>query len=160
MALFVNKKSGIKLYVFLIVAALVPGLAAGSFIGSLYVKESVYNKTSALFFYRPASAYIEQYRFINSPDPLERLTGYYTVTPSSSEDILFLQERFENEINDVNRRAIIWILGFSEDREKAGAFLEDIYPEQNLKIKLEIKSSLRRLGLQDEDIDELNLMEE
>lgn len=145
----IDIKKSFKLILFLLIpGALAAGISAGIMIGGSCASERMYSGTPSLFFYRPASDYIFQYRMINSPDPLERLAAYYSIVPSGPGDIDFLIKRFNDEPYDPHKRVIVWRLGFSEDRKRAAAFLKDIYPDQNKKIRLEIKSSLERLGFE------------
>ncbi len=56
---------------------------------------------------------------LGSADEMKRLAGYYALLETDSIDVEFLVERYGMESSTVNRRTIVWLLGFARNSRAA-----------------------------------------
>lgn len=122
------------------------GYLTGSFIGYTAIKEALYhNFATLIIMYKPAYNFIGLYRNLNSPDELKRLEGYYSLLQSGLIDADYLCDRFEKEQGEVNKRTIVWLLGFSHDQKKVFDVFSRNYRQSSPRIRKEMLRSLQRI---------------
>jgi hypothetical protein len=143
-----------KYYLYLIFAFVaVAGLCGGLLAGGRALTGFVTGGSRVmLLLYRPSFEYVSNAMMLNSPDGLKRLAGYYALLQNGTIDPAYLLERCRDEPIPANRKTIIWILGFSRDKEQARAALELLYDGAPDEIRRRVLDSLARLdagGLQD-----------
>lgn len=132
-----------------VTAVFLCGLLIGSVFGSSFLRKKIFTGQGGIFFYKPSSYYGDLYRLLNSSDPLERLSAYYSVDPKDSGSAEFFIDRFASEEIHICKITLVWLLGFSQEKEKATAFLKGLNEANQVKdekIKLEIIRALQRLG--------------
>ena len=133
--------------VILIIISLM-GYWSGKTAGTGMLSGFVGNKRiNAVLFYRPASQYYEIYRLLNSGSDLDRMAGYYALIDNNIIDEDFLMERYSLENIDTVKRTIVWVMGFSKDREKIRNFFDARFSGSAIAIKGEIIRSLKRLDM-------------
>ena len=120
------------------------GLAAGITTGNHMIKGLISKGSLSLFLlYRPSSKYIETARLLRSNSETERLTGYYSLLENKKMDSDFLIKRYKKESLFI-KRSIIWLLGFSGDKNISG-FLAKEYIGATVNIKKEILRSIKKI---------------
>ncbi len=124
----------------------VAGLAGGLLVGGRALTGFVTGSSRAMvLLYRPSFEHVKNATMLNSHDGLKRLAGYYALLQNNTIDPGYLMERCRDEPLPVNRKAIIWILGFSRDRDRARAALEALYDGAPEEYRHGILASLARL---------------
>ena len=96
--------------------------------------------------FTPSHEFFNTYQKINSYNEFDRLSGYYAMVDNNYINDDFLMKRYELEESEILKRTIIWILGFSKNKETISSFYSSIYNKSELRIKEEIMRSVSRLG--------------
>ncbi len=96
--------------------------------------------------YRPSFQYFATAAMLGSPDELKRLAGYYALLETDSIGVDFLIERYGMESSIVNRRTIVWVIGFSRDTRRAADACAALYKSAPREIRKEILKSMKRLN--------------
>lgn len=126
---------------------LLGGYAAGSRIGFHVIEEAVFSGgATVMMIYKPAYKFISMYRSVNDNDEMKRLQGYYSLLENNMLDTSFLFKRFEEEKQQVNKRTIIWLLGFSEEHAEVSDFFSTHYRSANSRMRKEMLRSLKRMS--------------
>lgn len=94
---------------------------------------------------RPTREFVVISRLVNSRSELDRLSGYYALLDNGMLDTGFFAERLQKEISPVVRRTIVWILGFSGNREEALSVLSAAFDSAGPRIKREVLLSMQRI---------------
>lgn len=128
-----------------VICALI-GLAVGRMTGT-HLLEGVVLRESRLplLVLRPVGQYYDIYRLLNSTNPFSRLSGYYALVENGMIDVNFLIERYRVERFPVIKKALLWALGFSQDRRRVVDFYRSIYGESDGEIQSEIRTLMKRV---------------
>jgi hypothetical protein len=119
----------------------------GSNIGYSLIENAMTERITALFIlYKPAQSFQGAYRHLNSENELIRLSGYYFLLENQMINDDFLIERYAAETNEVNKRTLIWLLGYSSNQKAVIAFYNTIFQNSSLRIQKEILRSVQRFG--------------
>lgn len=140
---FFSKKSIIKSTVFLLMI-LLSGYAIGQTIGIKIIKGIIKGDRSAFLLYKLPFEYIKTANLLSSPDELDRLEGYYSLLDNKLNDDELLIERFREESSLV-KSTIVWLLGYSGNKDKTLEFLSQEYSSANQRVKREILKTMKRL---------------
>jgi hypothetical protein len=143
-----------KYYLYLMFACVaIAGLGGGLLVGGRALTGFMTGSSRAMvLLYRPSFEHVNNATMLNSPDGLKRLAGYYALLQNNTIDPDYLLERCRDEPLPVNKKAIIWILGFSRDKDRARSALEALYDGAPDEFRHRILDSMARLdadGLQD-----------
>lgn len=145
----INKKTILKIFFTLLIFTSITG--AGVFTGVISGGTIMSGFVSAgtrvpFVFFTPSLEFFNIYRMINSPDEMERLSGYYSLYEKKIPHVEFLSERFDDERSVTIKRTIIWIIGGSQDRAASVRFFERVFDLNDTSVKTEIIKSLKRYG--------------
>ena len=122
------------------------GYFIGDVCGNLLIKRFVTDMNPFIYLlYRPAYEYIYTIKALASKNALERLNGYYSLLETKKIDEDFLIERYKMEETLLLKRSILFILGFSKNKDIVSAFLSKIYKDSPWRIKMEILRTIKRL---------------
>ncbi len=97
--------------------------------------------------YRPPFEFIHTANLLSSYDELKRLEGYYSLLDNNAIDEDSLIARYKDETVFI-KPTIIWLLGYSGNKNKVLGFLSEEYNKTDQRVKSEILKTMRRL---DED---------
>jgi len=137
-----------KLYLYftaVVAVSLFLGLGSGIFIGKGLMRQSLAQGGHSILLFRPAYDYFMTYGLINSNNEMKRLTGYYTLLESRYYNEDFLIDRYKKENSPVIKRTIVWILGFSGEKEKVITFYNGVYKESSRPIQRQIQEAYSRI---------------
>ncbi|MCU0847962.1 MAG: hypothetical protein MUD12_08765 [Spirochaetes bacterium] len=104
------------------------------------------NSTLPLILFKPAFEVYRTYTLVNSNEPLERLSGYYSMLDNNIINSDFLYDRLQKEKHDFIKRNIIWIMGQSDDLGATIRIYSSVYSSSEPAVRKEILSSLRKKG--------------
>ena len=123
------------------------GYIMGGRIGFYAIEQAVFSNSAAvMLLYKPAYKFINTYRYVNADDSMKRLEGYYSLLENNMIDTSFLFERYEEEDQQVNKRTIIWLLGYSEEHSEVSQFFSNHYRSAANRLRKEMLRSLQRMG--------------
>ncbi|MDY6969230.1 MAG: hypothetical protein SVR08_11355 [Spirochaetota bacterium] len=136
-----------KIYIFCVSILLIAGgYFIGNFSGNLLIKRFVIFRSPFVYLlYRPAYEYLYTIKVLASQDDLDRLKGYYSLWETKKIDEAFLIERYKKENSLLLKRSIIFILGFSNNKDIVSDFSTIIYKDSPWRIKMEILRTIKRL---------------
>ncbi len=123
-----NKNKFFLLSVILLFAA---GMYTGNIIGRNSAKGGPSGIGPVLVLFYPSSNYIDAVKFLNSKNPLTRLSGYYAYAQSGLIDFDYLYNRFIEEDLDVIKNTIVWAASQSSSTDDVIKFYEKIYNSVN-----------------------------
>ncbi len=127
------------LNILVVFATLLVGFGAGSFVGSEGLKLYLFRRAALPFFFPGySSTYHAAVALMNSPDELQRLSGYYALIQLGTIDEGLLFKRLSGESNPAIKRSIVWILGRSELSKTAAKTLARIFDESSASVREEI----------------------
>jgi hypothetical protein len=127
--------------------ALGAGYCAGRAAGTWSIGNAFAGGYPALFLLnKPSFRFYEAYRLINSTDENLRLRGYYVLFENRIIDAEYLCERLDHETADINRRTIVWMLGYARGRARVFDAFSSRYPSAGPMVRREILRSLQRMG--------------
>ncbi|MBN2400949.1 MAG: hypothetical protein JXN64_00975 [Spirochaetes bacterium] len=138
----ISKEILITILVFFML--LFTGYVIGRTAGTQIVKGLLKGERYVLMPYRLPFEYLYTANLLYSNDELRRLEGYYSLLDNRIIDPDLLIERFKQE-SDLIKPVIIWLLGYSEDKDDALNFLSDEYAGSEQRIKKEILRTMKRL---------------
>jgi len=123
------------------------GYFAGHTAGRWTIEHAMTRQFPAVFLLnKPTYRFYEAYRLVNSTDDAERLRGYYLLFENRIIDTDYFSERLDIETSDINKRTIIWILGYSGEPEKAVKAFSLLYGTSGVIIRREMLRALQRMG--------------
>lgn len=121
----------------------------GNLLGRHLITKFITEDSRSIFLLlnRPAYEYIHTARMLRSNNDIKRLSGYYSLLDYKKVDAAFLIDSYKREEAIYTKRSIIWLLGYSENRERVLEFLSNEYKnEQNSdRIKREILRTIKRI---------------
>lgn len=133
----------IKLF-FLFSIILIAGYLLGSRAGKSIVSTAITNKRSVFFLYKLPLDYIITANLLSSEDELKRTQGYYALLDNNMIDPEFLIERYKRETGFI-KPLIVWLMGYSEDKDTVLHFLSEEYQGAERRIKTEILKTMKRM---------------
>jgi hypothetical protein len=95
---------------------------------------------------RPVYQFYDIHTLLNSNNPFSRLSGYYSLVDANMTDPDFIRERYAREQLPVIRKTLLWVLGFSKDRDAALRCYASLYDSSDDEMKREILAAMKRLG--------------
>jgi len=126
--------------------ALLGGLILGSLPGSLL--QRLYftrGNTMMYLFSEPVREYAHVRELLVSPDENDRVIGYYAMREYDRTDAPFLVDRFHSEKSPRVKRLIVWLLGFSGNRNEVKSFIKKTYGVSGALVKKEMEKTALRL---------------
>ena len=109
--------------------------AAGMYTGNIIGKNSAKRRPSGispvLVLFYPSGNYVDAVKFLNSKNPLTRLSGYYAYSQSGLIDFEYLYNRFIEEDMDVIKNTIVWAASQSSSTEDVIKFYDKIFTSVN-----------------------------
>lgn len=143
-----------KKFVFpiILIAVITFGAGGGFFCGNvlrnLYLTSGL---TVMYLFAEPEYEYLYIRSMVDSDDENERLLAYYAIKEYGKDNTSFFIERFVKEKSTHVKRVLVWILGFSKDREAVLATYGKYYPVSDRVIQKTIRESAMRMGLDEKE---------
>jgi hypothetical protein len=120
------------------------GYTLGRVAGNHIVSGLLEGKRFVLLLYRPPFEYLKTANLLYSSNELERLEGYYSLLDNKIIDSDLLIERYKQE-SELVRPVIIWLLGYSGDKDAVLKFVSDEYTNADARLKKEILKTMKRL---------------
>jgi len=120
-----------KLLLITVIVLFTAGMYAGTIIGRNSAKGGPAGIGPVLILFHPAGSYIDAVIFLNSRNPLKRLTGYYAYFQSGLIDFDYLHSRFLEEDHAVIKNTIVWAASQSSSTDDVIKFYEKIYKSVN-----------------------------
>jgi hypothetical protein len=139
-----NYFNKIYISVILFLIILFFGYGAGRLIGTQIIKGVLKGSKTVLLFYRPPFEFIITANLLSSYDELKRMEGYYSLLDNNVIDTDSLIERYKDETIFI-KPTIIWLMGFSGEKDRTLKFLSEEYQKADKRIKSEILKSMRML---------------
>lgn len=124
----------------ILIAGYFLGIKAGRFIVTGAVTGSRY----IFFLYKLPFDYIVTANLLSSEDELKRAEGYYALLDNNMIDPDFLMQRYKKESGFI-KPLIIWLIGYSQDKNTALEFLSEEYAGADQRIKKEILKTMKRM---------------
>jgi hypothetical protein len=142
---FIGNFNRKKLYiVFVFLFILFFGYTLGRIAGTHIVSGLLKGKRFILLFYRPPFEYLKTANLLYSSDELERLEGYYSLLDNKIIDKDLLIERYKQE-SELIKPVIIWLIGYSSDKDIVLKFISEEYKNADQRVKKEILKTMKRL---------------
>ncbi len=138
----INREKIFIIIFFLLI--LTVGYALGRVTGNRIVSGLLEGKRFVLLFYQPPFEYLKTANQLYSSDELERLEGYYSLLDNKIIDTDLLIERYKQE-SELIKPLIIWLLGYSGEKEAVLRFISEEYASGDLRVKNEILKTMKRL---------------
>lgn len=144
----------IQKYSFAVVLTIVILLGAGGgfFCGkafrNLYLTQGV---TLLYLFAEPEYEYLYIRSMVDSEDENERLLAYYAVKEYGKDNTSFFIDRFVKEKSPHVKRVLVWILGFSTEKEEVLAMYWKYYSVSDKVIQKTMRESAIRLGISEQE---------
>jgi hypothetical protein len=138
-----NRKKVNIVFVFLLILFL--GYAFGRIAGNHVVSGLLKGKRFVLLFYRPPFEYLKTANLLYSSEELERLEGYYSLLDNKIIDKDLLIDRYKQE-SELIKPVIIWLLGYSGDKNAVLRFISEEYTNADQRLKNEILKTMKRLN--------------
>ncbi len=130
------------------------GAGAGFFCGkalrSLYLTQGA---TLLYLFAEPEYEYFYIRSMVDSEDENERLLAYYAVKEYGKDNTSFFIDRFTKEKSAHVKRVLVWLLGFSPDKEEALAMYGKYYSVSDKAIQKAMRESAQRMGVNEKEFD-------
>lgn len=138
-----------------LIFAIAFGTAGGFFCGkafrNLYLTQGL---TLLYLFAEPEYEYLYIRSMVDSEDENERLLAYYAVKEYGKDNTPFFIERFVKEKSPHVKRVLVWILGFSPDKEEVLATYAKYYSVSDRVIQKAMRESAIRLGADEREFAE------
>ncbi len=134
----------LKIFLIFIIAAI--GLLSGHAAGKRLVSGLFSGKRQAFFLYKIPADYFKTLNLLNSDNELNRLEGYYSLLDNNIIDADFLIKRYKSE-TDFLKPVIVWLLGFSKDKDMVLKFLNEEYEKSGKRLKQEISRTMKRFEI-------------
>jgi len=129
-----------------ILVSVASGLGIGLAVGTALMGDFIRRGGRVVpLLYRPSFQHMRATAMLGSADEMKRLAGYYALLETDSIDVEFLVERYGMESSTVNRRTIVWLLGFARNRRAAFDACAGLYRDAQAPVRAEILSSIRKL---------------
>ena len=114
--------------------------------GDKTIKKFLFAKSLYPLFYPSyAHKYYTVVSFLNSPDLLDRLAGYYGLADMRNIDENFIFTRLDLEESHVAKKTLIWLLSHSNNKKTTFKRLEESWDFQSDEVKSEILLTLQKL---------------
>lgn len=104
---------------------------------------TVTGSRTSLFLYRLPVDYIYSANLLSSENELKRIEGYYSLLDYKILNTDFLIERYKRE-SYLIKPLIIWLLGYSDNKDKIMEFLSEEYKGAAERIKKEILKTMKK----------------
>jgi hypothetical protein len=137
-----NRKKLYIVFVFLLILFI--GYTLGRIAGTHIVSGFLKGKRFILLFYRPPFEYLKTANLLYSSDELVRLEGYYSLLDNKIIDKDLLIERYKQE-SELIKPVIIWLIGYSRDKDAVLKFISEEYAKADQRVKNEILKTMKRL---------------
>jgi hypothetical protein len=141
---FKNLKNERLNIIFVFLVILFFGYALGRTAGTHIVAGLFKGERYILLLYRPPFEYLKTANLLYSSDELKRLEGYYSLLDNKLIDPDLLIERYKQE-SEFIKPVIIWLLGYSNDKEAVLKFMSGEYTNADQRVKKEILKTMKRL---------------
>ncbi len=142
---FIKNLKKERLYIiFVFLVILFFGYALGRTAGTHIVAGLFKGERYILLLYRPPFEYLKTANLLYSSDELKRLEGYYSLLDNKLIDPDLLIERYKQE-SEFIKPVIIWLLGYSNDKEAVLKFMSGEYANTDQRVKKEILKTMKRL---------------
>ena len=123
------------LFIPVFILLLVAGFLFGRLIGFHIISGLFKGSKKAVLLPMPPFEYIKTANLINSSEELKRLEGYYSLLDKNMIDTDLLIDRYKEE-SELIKSTIIWIFGYSKDKNNVLGFLSEEYKKSNKSIQV------------------------